>query len=137
MDRAAAEAALMKLARQFEGAWKQTRAKSFAGQVTVQTENTTYRFMDGMFVGRAPRVRGAFPAWETPPWMKGVELLGFLYQEGGLWSLSPQWREGALAVITTTARSLTLTSPTVDFDQHEPTIPTVPTFHAAPLRRSA
>jgi hypothetical protein len=68
--------------------------------------------------------------------MKGVELLGFLFQDRGLWSLSQEWRAGSLAVITTSSRSLTLTSPTLDFDQHEPTCPTIPTI-GAPLRRSA
>jgi hypothetical protein len=136
MDRAAAEAALMKLARQFEGAWKKMRSKSFVGAVTIETENTTYRFVDGIFAGRAPRKRTGFPAWEVPSWMKGVELLGFLFQDRGLWSLSQEWRAGSLAVITTSSRSLTLTSPTLDFDQHEPTCPTIPTI-GAPLRRSA
>lgn len=136
MDRAAAEAALLKLAVQFEGAWKKQRAKAFAGAVMFETENTTYRFLDGVFVGRAPRKRTGFPVWETPSWMKDVELLGFLYEEKGRWSMSPRWREDSLAVITTNARSLMLTSPTVDFDQHEPTIPTVPSFNVS-LRRSA
>lgn len=136
MDRAAAEAALMKLAVRFEGAWRRSRAASFVGAVTVETQNTTYRFIDGAFVGQAPRTRHGFPVWDVPSWMRGGELLGFLYVERGLWSLSPAWREGALAVISTASRSLTLTSPTLDYDQHEPTCPTIRTVNA-PLRRSA
>ncbi|MFO0739921.1 MAG: hypothetical protein U0270_28745 [Labilithrix sp.] len=136
MNRAAAEVALVKLSRQFEGAWRKRRERAFLGAVTFETENTTYRFIDGIFVGRAPRNRTGFPVWDTPSWMKGVELLGFLFEERGCWSVSAEWREGALAVITTLSRGLTLTSPTVDFDQHEPTAPTVPSFNP-PLRRSA
>ena len=136
MDRAAAEAALMKLAVQFEGSWRKMRAKHFVGAVTVETQNTTYRFIDGVFVGQAPRTRAGFPVWETPSWMRSGELLGFLFCERGRWSLSPAWRDGCFAVIATASRSLTLTSPTVDFDQHEPTCPTIPSINA-PLRRSA
>lgn len=139
MNRAAAEAALKTLAARFETSWRKARKAAFVGAVTFETENTCYRFIDGVFVGRAPRRRTGFPVWEVPDWMKGTELLGFLYEEKGQWSLSTEWREESLAVITTASRALTLTSPTVDFDQHEPTIPTVRVINSvdAPFRRSA
>jgi hypothetical protein len=138
IDRADAEAALQKLALKFEAAWRQMRGRSFAGTVIVETKNTTYRFVDGVFSARASLSPKAFPVWESPGFMDGVELLGFLTRKKGLWSLSPNWEEGSLAVITTQQRSLTLTSPTTHFDQHEATIPTIRTvIQAAPIRRSA
>lgn len=137
MDRQLAEAALEKLAPQFQLVWRRTRHRSFRGEILIDTENTTYRFVDGMFMARSTRRPHAFPVWECPPWMKGVELVGFLHRERGMWSLAPTWSEGSLAVITTSTRSLTLTSPTVSYDQHQPTLPTIRIMKAAPIRRSA
>jgi len=113
MDREAAEKALIKLARQTATTWRCIRGEAFLGETTIETANTVYRFENAVFSGRARRVAGvATPAWESPPNMKGVELVGFLADEGGLWSLSARWRPGALAVITTNDRAFTLTSPT-------------------------
>ncbi len=112
--RQAAEKALIKLAKQTAATWQRVRGEAFLGEVTIETGNTLYRFEDGVFSGRAPRpAAGGAPAWDTPPNMEGVELIGFLADEGGLWSLSPRWRSGALAVITTKAKAFTLTSPTL------------------------
>src|SRR5690242_20575923 len=113
MDREAAEKALVKLARQSAATWRLLRGEAFAGSTTLETANTVYRFEDGVFSARAPRSPRALPAWESPPNMKGVELIGFLTDEGGLWSLSSRWRPGALAVITTNGQAFTLTSPTL------------------------
>ena len=111
MDRAAAEKALIKLARQSASTWRRMRGEAFVGETTIETSNTTYRFKDGIFAGRARRTAGA--AFESPPEMRGVELIGFFANERGLWSLSPRWRPGALAVMTTNGRALSLTSPTL------------------------
>jgi len=114
MDRQAAEKALVTLAKQTAATWQQVRGEAFLGDTTIETANTVYQFKDGVFSGRAPKpAPGEAPAWESPPRMKGVELIGFLADEGGLWSLSPRWREGALAVITTHEKAFTLTSPTL------------------------
>ncbi|MCW5837436.1 MAG: hypothetical protein KIS78_33900 [Labilithrix sp.] len=114
MDRAAAEKALVKLAAQTAATWQRVRGEAFLGETILETANTVYRFVDGVFSARAPRARaGQAPAWESPPAMNGVLLLGFLSDDGGLWSLSPGWRSGSLAVITTNTHALTLTSPTL------------------------
>ncbi|MBX3220722.1 MAG: hypothetical protein KF795_09400 [Labilithrix sp.] len=132
MDRVAAEKALVKLAKQTASTWQRMRGETFLGETLLETGNTVYRFVDGVFSGRAPKpAAGQAPAWESPPAMRGVELIGFLADEGGLWSLSPRWRSGSLAVITTNAQAFTLTSPTLTCAT------TRPAAHAArPLRRT-
>jgi hypothetical protein len=110
MDRDAAEKALVRLARQSAATWQRIRGQTFRGDTTIETANTLYRFKDGVFAGRAPRLAPVTeamdlddtlidPAWESPPGMAGLELIGFLADEEGLWSLSPRWRPGALAVM--------------------------------------
>ena len=121
MDRAAAEKALLKLARQSAATWRHMRGEAFLGDTTFETANTTYRFKDGVFSGRARRAVDA--SFESPPKMRGVELIGFLANEGGLWSLSPRWRPGALAVITTNDQALCLTSPTLSCTIERPATP--------------
>ncbi|MBX3218805.1 MAG: hypothetical protein KF850_42760 [Labilithrix sp.] len=115
MDRGAAEKALVKLATQTAATWQRVRGEAFLGETILETGNTLYRFVDGVLSARAPRPARAdqAPEWASPLSMKGVVLLGFLADAGGLWSLSPGWRPGSLAVITTNAQALTLTSPTV------------------------
>ena len=114
MDRQAAEKALVKIAKQTAATWRLVRNDAFAGKIVLETGNTLYRFDDGVFSGRAAKsAANAACAWETPPNMNGVELLGFLADEGGLWSLSPRWRPGSLAVISTHDQAFTLTSPTI------------------------
>ncbi|MBX3217107.1 MAG: hypothetical protein KF850_34055 [Labilithrix sp.] len=115
LDRDAAAKALVKLASQTAATWQRVRGEAFIGETVLETGNTLYRFVDGVFSARAPRPAHAdqAPAWASPPAMKGVMLLGFLADADGLWSLSPGWRPGSLAVITTNAQALTLTSPTI------------------------
>jgi hypothetical protein len=128
MDRAAAEKALIKLAQQTAATWQRVRGEAFLGDTTIETGNTLYRFKDGVFAGRAPRpAKGTSPVWESPSNMRGVELIGFLADEGGLWSLSPRWRSSALAVITTNERAFTLTSPTLACTIERPEPPLRPT----------
>jgi hypothetical protein len=124
MDHDAARKALVKLAKQSATTWRSVRGETFLGDTTVETGNTLYRFKDGVFSGRAPKpAAGEAPAWESPPSMVGVELIGFLADEGGLWSLSPRWRFGALAVITTNNNAFTLTSPTLACTVERPAPP--------------
>lgn len=120
MDREAAERALVKIAKQSAfgtsplATWRHLRGEAFRGETTIETANTLYRFIDGVFAARARRpLPGQVAPWESPPAMRGVELIGFLSNEGGLWSLSPRWRDGAWAVLTTPHASFTLTSPTL------------------------
>lgn len=128
MDRIAAETALKNLAARFGKAWIKRPNEPFQGEIVVTTENTIYRFVDGTFAGRS-NVEGAMAtAWETPPWMSGVRLVGFLSRDGGMWSLSTTWKQGAMAVITSKGQALTLTSATVGFEQRA--------FQRAPWRRA-
>jgi hypothetical protein len=103
---------LIKLAEHSAVTW--SKGEAFAGETTFETNNTVYRFQDGVFSGRAKRPEaGAEPTWESPPAMARFELVGFLCDEGGLWSLSPRWRAGALAVIATSKQVYMLTSRTI------------------------
>lgn len=114
MDRHAAEQALIKLAKHSAAAWQRIRGQAFLGHSVVETSNTLYRFENGVLRGRAPKATakdGAIP-WELPPEMAGLELIGFLGDEGGLWSLSPRWRPGSLAVLWAHGK-----------DEHEPSKP--------------
>ncbi len=110
MDREAAEKALIKLARQSAATWQRVRGEAFLGTATIETANTVYRFADGILVSRTSKTADASASSVDVP---RVELIGFLTKEDGLWSLSPRWRSGALAVITTKGRAFTLTSPTL------------------------
>lgn len=106
----------MTLARQSAAAWRAVRGDAFNGAVTIETTNRVYRFEDAVFAGRAGKAPpGAETRWETPPEMAGAELVGFLANEGGLWSLSTRWRPHVMAVLTTNNRTFTLTSPTSAF----------------------
>jgi len=112
MDREVASEPLIKLAEQSAATWRRVRGEAFAGETMVETGNTLYRFIDGVFSARAAKSPGGWPAWESPAHLIGVELIGFLADEGGFWSFSPRWREGSLAVIATKGKTFTLTSPT-------------------------
>jgi hypothetical protein len=129
MDRHAAEQAIIKLAKHSSAAWRRIRGEAFLGHAVLETSNTLYRFEDGVLRGRAPKAsvkNGAIP-WELPPAMEGLELIGFLGDEGGAWSLSPWWRPGSLAVLWAHGKSaeepekpgnmdaFSLTSPTEAF----------------------
>lgn len=114
MDRWTAEKALIRLARQSAATWRSVRGAAFLGEITIQTGNALYHFKDGVFSGRALKPKnGDLPAWESPPEMQGVELIGFLADESGLWSLSPRWRPGALAVMSSSKDGYRLTSATL------------------------
>jgi len=117
VDREKAEVALVRLARQSAATWQRVRGEAFLGETIVETSNTIYRFENGVFTGRAPKLsRGD---WDSPPAMLDLEIIGFLSDEGGFWALSPRWREGSLAVLwrmssdSAADKGFTLTSPTV------------------------
>jgi hypothetical protein len=115
---------LVKLAEQSAAAWKRVRAEAFAGETIFETANTRYRFVDGIFSARAPiATEHGRVAWESPVLLKGLELIGFFTDEGGFWSFSPKWREGALAVIAAEGKTFTLTSPTRAFQNERPLAP--------------
>lgn len=113
---------LVKLAMRSAAAWHALGPRVFPGELSVETANSTYRFKDGVFLGRVRRPARWFDA---PRAMRGLRLVGFLADEGGLYSLSPRWRAGAHAVLwkpgeTTDERAFTLTSPVVDVAAEEP-----------------
>lgn len=117
-----ASAYLVKLAMRSAATWHALGRRLFPGELSVETANSTYRFNDGVFLGRARRPARWFDA---PRAMRGLRLVGFLADEGGLYSLSPRWREGAHAVLwkpgeATDERSFTLTSPVVAVAAEEP-----------------
>lgn len=111
---------LAKLAPMAAGGWHALGAQMFPGELSLATTNTVYRFNNGVFQGRARKNARTF---ECPKAMRGLRLIGFLHDEGGLWSLSPRWREGAHAVLwqpgETDEQSFVLTSPTRELTLEE------------------
>ena len=87
---------LTDLASQSGAAWSALGAQMFPGELSVATDDGVYRFMNGVFLGRARKLARTF---ECPKTMRGMRLIGFLHDEGGLWSLSPRFRAGARAVL--------------------------------------
>jgi hypothetical protein len=117
----APETFLAKLAPMSAGGWHALGAQIFPGELSVATENTVYRFKGGVFQGRARKNARTF---ECPKAMRALRLIGFLSDEGGgLWSLSPRWREGSHGVLwqpgETDEQSFLLTSPTREFTLEE------------------
>jgi hypothetical protein len=117
----APESFLAKLAPMSAGGWHALGAQIFPGELSLATANTVYRFKDGVFKGRAPKHARSF---ECPKAMRALRLIGFLSDEGGgLWSLSPRWREGSHAVLwqpgETDEQSFLLTSPTRELTLEE------------------
>ena len=111
---------LAKLAPMAAGGWHALGAQMFPGELSLATTNTVYRFKNGVFQGRARKNARTF---ECPKAMRALRLIGFLHDEGGLWSLSPRWREGAHAVLwqpgETDEQSFVLTSPTRELTLEE------------------
>jgi hypothetical protein len=112
---------LRTLARQPASAWNAMAAQAFQGVATVETANTVYRFENGVFAARA---RKRSPSLEATAALRGVRLVGFLAYERGLWSLSPRWREKAIALLWRPnghdERSFILTSPTIGWAIESP-----------------
>jgi hypothetical protein len=115
---------LAKLARQSAATWNAMAAEAFRGEAKFETANTIYRFIDGVFASSAQKPSRSF---EYPDALRGIRLIGFLAYENGLWSLSPRWREGVLAVFWRTGgvdeRSFIVTSATVAFSLTAPPAP--------------
>ncbi len=112
---------LADLALMAAGGWHALGAQTFPGELSVATDDGVYRFVNGVFRGSAKEAARSFA---LPKTMRGLRLIGFLFDEGGMWSLSPRWRAGALAVMwkdgEVDAESFVLTSPTRDFTIDEP-----------------
>ena len=112
---------LAKIGPQSAAVWHALGAHNFPGELSVATGNSVYRFKNGVFLSRAKKPARSF---DCPKAMRAMRLVGFLHSEGGLWSLSPRWREGAHAVMwkpgSTDAQSFILTSPTSSFTLEEP-----------------
>lgn len=114
---------LAKLAPQSATAWLALGAKAFPGELSIATDNSVYRFKNGIFLSRAKKPSRSF---ECPREMRGLRLVGFFHDEGGLWSFSSRWREGSHAVMwkpsATEAEAPTfiLTSATASFTLEEP-----------------
>ncbi|MDB5214355.1 MAG: hypothetical protein JWO86_2282 [Myxococcaceae bacterium] len=112
---------LAELAPMAAGGWHALGAQIYPGELSVATDDGVYRFVNGVFLGRAQKAARTF---ERPKAMHGLRLVGFLFDEGGMWSLSPRWQAGAHAVLwrdgEIDAQSFVLTSPTNDFTIEEP-----------------
>jgi hypothetical protein len=112
---------LAKLAPMSAASWHALGAEIFPGELSIATDNSVYRFKNGIFLSRAQKNTRSF---DCPKSMRGLRLIGLLHDEGGLWSLSPRWRAGAHAVLwkpdETDEESFVLTSPTNDFTLEEP-----------------
>jgi hypothetical protein len=112
---------LAELAPMAAGGWQALGAQIYPGELSVATDNGVYRFKNGVFQSRAKNDARSF---ECPKAMRGLRLIGFLFDEGGMWSLSPRWQAGAHAILwkegETDAQSFVLTSPTKDFTLDEP-----------------
>ena len=114
---------LIRLAERSAATWRQVRGEAFAGETTIETRNTVYRFEDGLLVGRTTKSRRGSADWNSSLATQKVELIGFLADEGGFWSFSPRWREGALAVMTADEKRFLLTSPTCACAIDRPRLP--------------
>jgi hypothetical protein len=112
---------LLKLARQSAATWNAMAAEAFRGEAKFETANTIYRFIDGVFASSAQKPSLSF---DHPDALHGIRLIGFLTYENGLWSLSPRWRSGSLAVFwrpgAADERSVIVTSATVAFSLEAP-----------------
>lgn len=113
---------LAELAPWSASGWRSLGARVFPGELSVATGNSVYRFRDGVFISRAKKPARSF---EAPKEMRRMRLVGFLIaEEGGQWSLSPEWSAGSHAVLWTpgglAAESFILTSATASFTLDEP-----------------
>jgi hypothetical protein len=103
--------------------WRTLGQSAFPGELSLATDNSVYRFRNGMFVSRAKKPARFFDA---PKAMRGMLIVGFLHEddEGDLWTLETEWRLGSHAVLWraggTDAASFILTSPTASFTLEEP-----------------
>jgi hypothetical protein len=115
------ETFLAELAPMSAAGWHALGAQIYPGELSIATGNSVYRFKNGVFLSRAKKAARSF---ECPKSMRGLRLIGFLHDEGGMWSLSPRWQAGAHAVLwkpgETDVESFVLTSPTNDFTLDEP-----------------
>lgn len=112
---------LADLASRSSAAWLEIGARIYAGELSVATGNSVYRFREGIFISRAQKPSRSF---EAPKEMRGLRIIGFLREEGDTWLLTPQWRVGSHAVLWRVGgsdpTSFLLTSPTTDFALDEP-----------------
>ena len=100
--------------------WRDLGKADYRGDIGLATDNSTYRFHDGVFVSRAKRPQTFF---DSPRSMRGLVLVGFLSEDDAhdRWVLATEWRAGAHAVFWRVggadATSFVLTSPTSSFTQ--------------------
>ncbi len=130
---------LSQLAPRAAEAWKTLGSTAYAGELSIATDNSVYRFRNGVFVSRAKKPARSFDA---PKAMCGLVLVGLLHEddEEDLWTLSVAWRPGSHAVLWraggTDAASFILTSPTASFALEEPEPKPDPDFNPWTMRRS-
>lgn len=113
---------LLRLAPCSATIWDAAARRAFPGEASLETAHTVYRFKEAGFVSRLKKPARSFDA---PKGMRGLRLLGFLVDEGGFWSLSTRWSEGAHAVLWRpptegTIATFSITSPSASFVAEEP-----------------
>jgi hypothetical protein len=114
---------LSQLAPDAAAEWKMLGTTTFPGELSIATDNSIYRFRNGVFVSRAKKPARFFDA---PKAMRGTLMIGFLHEDdvADLWSLAPHWLLGSHAVLWREggmdAASFILTSPTASFTLEEP-----------------
>lgn len=98
--------------------WRELGSSTYRGDISLATDNSEYRFHDGVFVSRAKRPQTFFDA---PRSMRGLLLVGFLSEDDARdrWVLAPEWRAGSHAVLWRPdeegTNAFVLTSPTRSF----------------------
>jgi hypothetical protein len=111
---------LVKIAPHSAAAWQTLGGDAYKGRTNVETSNSVYHFLDGVFLSRATKPHGAIEMARAP----GVRLVGFLTDEGGYWALSARWRRGACAVLWMSkafdARAFLVTSATLGCEHEAP-----------------
>ena len=115
---------LSQLASTSSTQWTTLGSSAFSGDLSLTTDNSSYRFHHGMFVSRAKKPACFFDA---PKAMRGLVLIGFLHEDdvADRWTLTTTWRAGAHAVLWrmggTDAASFIVTSPTNAYLLEAPT----------------
>jgi len=117
---------LARIAARSAASWLALGDRLFPGEAIVDTAHRTYVFRNGRFVSRTSKRERSF---EAPASMRGLRLIGFVFDDGTGWSLSPRtrfechavlWRPGPISTGGVGSGSFILTSRVLDFSVDEP-----------------
>lgn len=106
---------LARIAARSASTWLALGDRMFPGEATIETGHRLYVFRNGRFVSRTTKTTRSF---EAPASMRGLRLIGFVFDDGGVWALSSRYRPGCHAAMWRPAAggpgSFILTSRVVD-----------------------